>query len=323
MFKNQAQKEQEAQQALTGQLAPGESLLTYTQGNISGLWTAMPYYIGLTNARLLLLRLKHNQPSGEVFSLRRDLIQKVKRTSFLSSSLQIMLPGDTLTMSVRGGWSKRAKELADLTEAPSAASAPTYTTQTLRQQVMDLRGLGLSSSANKILNSTLAAAPALTADPGMQELQTQTSDTLWALRATAGMLLGTLALNILIGLLILAVVRDQAVAFFTPALCISTLIDGGIAISFLRDHAQYRGFAIFRLVAGFIVYGLIMNLAQGAYLEVLINAAINGGMVLALTGQASRLRTWVSIGVYILGLVMFGGSIIINIVLGIAAATGS
>lgn len=320
MFGNKQQKEQEIQQVLTAQLEPGEILQAYTIGKISNSngFTTDSYYVGLTPIRLILQRVKGNQLSDKPVSIRRDIIKTVKPPNFLASALQIDLLADPLTVYIRGGdWPKRAKELVE--HFGSGSALPPFDSKTLQQQVNDLYKLSLNATAGKVLESALAVNSALSADPSLLESQAQAKETLWAYRAGGGFLLVTVALNLLLILIVLAF--DPALAAQTSLItCVSTLIDVAIGISLIRGQTRYRAFALFRVVAGFIVFGLFVSLSQGAYMDVLSNAAISTAFVIAVTGQSTRTRTWLAIGIYSVGLMILALSFVAAFVTGMMNA---
>ncbi len=81
---------------------------------------------------------------------------------------------------------------------------------------------------------------------------------------------------------------------------------------------QWETWAILRAVLGFIVFGLIV-LVRGAILEFVMQAALCGSLVLVLTGESKRTRTWVAIGIYVIGYV---GLLLLSFVIGFLKGAG-
>jgi hypothetical protein len=303
MNEKENKKEREARQALEARLDANEELLAYTNGNIAGL-TARPHHVGLTAKRLILLPLKRGKPSGQVYSIRRESIKSQKWSGLLWPRLRIKLPEDNLDLSFRGrNWRKRAKELTNLatqTAPPTLADAAT-TSQHHLQQTRDFQGLGFVASARHELSEALRTDPALSTDPSVASLREQLAEARLALRVGAGFLFANIGVAILITALLAILGGGQAVGEFLDSTLIASLIfDLWIGISLWRGRTQWRPWAILRAALGFIIFGL-EALAEGNFLGLIIQAAFSGSLILVLTGESKRSRTWVAIGIYVVG----------------------
>jgi hypothetical protein len=62
-------------------------------------------------------------------------------------------------------------------------------------------------------------------------------------------------------------------------------------------------FAVLRAVLGFIIFGFFGAAAREAYLQVLMSAAMNWEVLVAITGHSTC--TWTAIGLYVFGVVLF------------------
>jgi hypothetical protein len=85
------------------------------------------------------------------------------------------------------------------------------------------------------------------------------------------------------------------------------VIDCVIGISLLRGDPKYKGFAIFRVVAGLVVYGG-MSVVQGDLATLVIQGALSGALLLLLIGVPTplRMRLGVAACVAVLALLVLG-----------------
>ncbi len=298
-----SQQELAVQRTLEKQLAPEEHLLGYTVGNLSEGLGVKRYYVGATSQRMLLLPLEDEKPTNQLFSIRRDFIAQVRASRGGGSVLMVELLGDTLSIVMPGtlSWVECSRELID--NWGTASANPPLTSQTLGQQLKDLRHLKLHSTADKVLESALAANPGLAQEESLSALKTDTKESLLALRVAGAFLLFIDTLNLIFSLAIMRIAPDVTVNLLP--VFVSMAIDVFIAASFLRGHTQYRIWAIVRATLGFVVFGFFGAIAREAYLQVAMSAALNSAVVLVVTGRSTRTRTWVASGLYLLGVVLY------------------
>lgn len=317
MTEIESRKERETRLALEVHLDADEELLAYTSGDITGL-TARKHHFGLTAERLILLPLKRGAPSGQMYSIRRESVESLKWSGSLWPRLRIRLPKDNLDLRFRGGnWRRRARELTNAAtqSSPLPLTYSTTTSQRQLQQTRDFQGLGFSASAQHELSKALEANPALSMDPSVVSLQGQLAEAGLALRVGAGFLFANIGVAILITALLAILGGEQAVSeFLDSGLIISLLADLWIGASLWRGRTQWRAAAIVRAALGFIVFG-VFALAEGGCLGLIIQAAFSGSVILVLTGESKRSRTWAAIGIYAIGyLGLLGLYVLIGVV---------
>lgn len=316
MTEIESRKERETRLALEVHLDADEELLAYTSGDITGL-TARKHHIGLTAERLILLPLKRGAPSGQMYSIRRESVESLKWSGSLWPRLRIRLPKDNLNLSFRGGnWRRRARELTNVaTQAsPLPLTYSTTTSQRQLQQTRDFQGLGFFASAQHELSKALEANPALSMDPSVVSLQGQLAEAGLALRVGAGFLFANIGVMILVTALLVILGEEQPLEFWDSDLIGSLLFDLVIGISLWRGRTQWRPWAILRAVLGFILFG-VLTLAEGGFFDLIMQAAISGSLILVLTGESKRSRTWAAIGIYAIGyLGLLGLSVLIGVV---------
>lgn len=302
MVEKENWKELEARQALETQLVTGEQLLAYTSGNVVGA-TAQPYHLGLTAERIILLPLKRGRPSGQASSLRREVIKSLTGSGWLQYRLRIKAPQDTLTLVCAGRWVKRTKDLVSrfVAAPPPPLASPAAAARLSLQQAQDFMNLGLLASAQQQFQEAVVATPALTADAAAAELQTQLTETRLALRVGAGFSFGNIGVALVIFALLALLGQTQSLAeIFNIPLIISLLIDFYIGINLWQGKAQWRGWALARAIFGLMLYGLIA-LSQSDWFSLITQAAFSGSFIILLTGKSARTRTWIAIGLYLLG----------------------
>lgn len=305
MERKESKSERDIRQALEAQLDTNEELLGYTTGKIAEL-IARPYYIGLTTKRLILMPLGRlmKVPSGEVYSIRREIIRSLKWLRFFSM-LQINLLEDSLSFGFRGhySWEKQAKALVDLIP-PTAASPPVdmaSAKQQHLQQAHDLQKLGVIALAQREANAALQAD--LTsdgADSPAVAMQKQLSETRLALRVGAAFLFANVTI-------VLSAIPGDAWytgEFLRFDLIMALVANIWLGVNLWRGWARGKAWGLPIAALGFINLGLIAVLS-GLFLEVIVFGALVGGFVIALTGKSTRVRTLVAVAIYVLGYLGF------------------
>lgn len=296
-------KEREARQALEAQLDPGEELIAYTRGNITGVLRGVPHYIGLTRECLFLLPIRKRASSNRTFGFRRESVTSLI-LSGLIGTLHIRFPKDKLDFAIRGRlWKKRAKAMVELSAqaaSPSAVDIPLTGSRHL-QQARDFQGLGLIASAQHELSAALQNDPALSMDPSVAPLQEQLTQGRLALRTGAAFLAGNVGLAIVIGALLSILGGVTAVAdYWGTGVAGALVIDVAIGISLWQGQAKWRTVTIFRATLGFLFFGI--GALIGADLTTFISlGAFSGSLLLVLTGESSRSRTLAATAIYGIG----------------------
>ena len=303
MVEKESNKEREAQQALKARLDTNEELLTYTRVNMTAL-IARRHYVGLTNKRLILIRIKGGKPSDQVFSIGREFFESLGWTTGLWPRLRIMLPKDKLDLSVSGKvWKKRGKELDILaTTASYTPVAESYkVAERGLQQARDFLGLGFPASAQHVLTEALRARPALSMDPSVGSLQTELAERLLALRVGAGFLFAEVGLFLLFGALEGLLGGVEAIGeYLDYDLFIALMFNLWLGFGFWMGRTRWRGLAILRAILGILFIGL--SAVPGvAYFDLISQVAWAGSLILVLTGKSRRSRTWIAVGIYIIG----------------------
>lgn len=288
-------KEIEARQQLEAQLEPGEELLAYSGGVIVGMISTEPVYLGLTAERLILLRWRCRKQSGQVLSIWRENINSM-RWSGAWDRLKIKLPKGEFDIACgKRYWRKRAQGLV---KAHTDVSIPQHDETTMNErrlrQIETFQELGLVASAQAVSGGI---RPSFTSEEGSAIPSSEMlAERRLALRIGAGFLFVNVGVVILLSALV-----AMGGGSFQPNLFISAIIDVIIGIYLWRGQArQWATWAIIRAVLGFVFFG-IMSLIQGAFLDFLAQAAFCGSVILVLTGESKRGRTWASIGIYAVG----------------------
>jgi hypothetical protein len=286
-------KEIDARQQLEAQLEPSEELLAYSGGVIVGIVSTRPIYFGLTVERFILLPLKRGKPSGQALSIWRENISSM-RWSGIWDRLKIKLPKGEFSIACgKRYWKKRIKNLVEMhTEAPLPQHDDIMMNERRLQQAEVFQELGLIASAQAVSEGVQSSPEIESTIPSPEIL----AEKRLALRVGAGFLFVNVGVLILLSALIAA-----GGGSLQPNLFISAIVDIIIGINLWRGQAhQWATWAIVRAVIGFIFFGII-SLVQGAILDFLAQTAFCGSLVLVLTGNSNRNRTWVSIGIYVIG----------------------
>ena len=289
----ETKKETEARQHLETQLMPGEELLACCGGTIAGLVSNQHYTVGLTAERLILLPLKRGRPSGQALSFWREFISSMSWSGGWSR-LKIKLPKGGLSIAcAKRYWKKCFKGLV---EAHSGVPIPlhddTISNQRRLEQVRVLQGFSLIASAQAV----------------GQGVQPDASETGWgataatlvekrvSLRVGAGFLVVNSGLLVLATAL-LAVSGEPS----QPLLLVAAAIDIIIGINLWRGQAfRWADWAIVRAAVGLVLFAIV-SLLEGAVLAFVSQAAFSGSVLLVLTGESKRSKTWAAIGVYVIG----------------------
>lgn len=294
-------EEGSVRQALEAQLQAGETLLACTQGQMTGVVQGVPYYLGLTEARLLLVPQKLANQSVGIY---RAHIKALKLTwaGFSADRLQVKLLHDTLLVSIGGGqWRRRAQELVRVgaQEAASPVSMGIAATrQSLVRQAQDFQALGFLASAQRVLNDAAQWDPALSLDPAVEPLQKQLAETRLAYRVGAGFLFAYVGVMALFaGLLVL---MGEGLAGFD----LYTLVSIGLALYFgvalWLGQSEQRQPTIFGVSLGFVAT-FFGNIPDINFINLITGLSFAGAIVLVLTGQSNRRRTWLAIAIYVFG----------------------
>ncbi len=302
--KKENKKEREARTALEGRLAVGEALLGYTSGNIAAL-TSQRYHVGLTPQGLILLPLQRGKPGVYLISIRRENIKSLKYSGLLSGKLKVELPCDGLDIAIQGrGWHRRAKDLA-LAYGQAAPLAPTDSAtagQRHLAQVRDFQALGFLASAQQQLDEATRVNPALSMDPAVSHQRERLAETWLAFRVAAGFLFADLALAFFRAVFLFMMSARTATNFFSASLVLIAFIDIVIGVSLWQGRTRWRTWALARAVFGLILQAWFM-VGRGTYWDLVNQASFSGAMILVLTGESNRNRTWIAIIIYVVGYV--------------------
>ncbi|HKI54697.1 MAG TPA: hypothetical protein VJ987_11275 [Anaerolineales bacterium] len=124
-------------ESITGHLAPDESLREYSWGTTEGSMSVVyllfgaigalltgqnrpGYFVGLTDKRVILIKVNGKTPTGEVYSIEIGDIKGLKyRSSGSAGNLRVHLSADTLILIFdKRPWWGRAKNMAKLMPLP-------------------------------------------------------------------------------------------------------------------------------------------------------------------------------------------------------------
>lgn len=286
-------------QVLEAHLQTGETLLAYTKGQVAGV-VSVPYYLGLTEARLLLVR---PQASGQSFSIQRAQIRALNVTwaGFSADRLQVKCLNDTLLVNISGAvWRRRAQALAQVggQTPPTSASLPTAP-QSLVRQALDFQALGFLASAQQTLNDAIRLDPLLSQDAAVVPLQKQLAETRLAYRVATGFLFVYVGLMALLAALLM--LMGEGLAEFGN---LQTLISIGLALYFgvalWQGRSEQRLPTILGVILGF-VFTLLGNIAEFNVVSLITGLSFAGSIILVLTGQSNRRRTWLAVALYVFG----------------------
>jgi hypothetical protein len=291
---------------LEAQLEPGEELLAYTGGAITGIVSTRPIYLGLTAERLILLSLKRGRPTGQIWNIWRENIVSLE-WSGLWDRLKIRLPKDRLDIACgKRYWKKRARNLIEShLETPVPRHDAEIMMQRTLEQIEVFHELDLIASVEAMSEDVRRANPEIELAVSSPEVLAEKR---LALRVGAAFLFINAGIAVLFGALI--VMGDGSLE---PGLFVSIIIDLVIGINLWKGNArQWSNWAIIRAALGLIFYGII-SLVGGAYLDFVAQAALCGSIILVLAGESKRGKTLASIGIYAIG---FLGVILLSFVIG-------
>jgi hypothetical protein len=294
--------ERENRQSLEALLEPGEELLAHTSGFLFDR-PYQHYAIGLTPKRLILLRKrkakKGGAPRPEVYSLLRRSIRSAGReTTNKGAVLKFNLPADhdELEFSFPGPGDKA---MADRVNTDRYSDAMP-TAQDMLEQARVFKSLGFPASTERALNKALELDPALSTHPEVTGLKEQAVEDRLALRVAAWF--------IWIGLAIVALMIIGSGAGFMEvvlALAGGVVAGAALALPLWRAQRQDRAMILIRAGIPLVVFTVIL-VRYHAVLPFVIAAAVDGAMILVLTGRSSRAKTLAAIGLYAIGLIAFG-----------------
>jgi hypothetical protein len=284
--------ELKVRQLLEAELNPGEELLAYTQSQTAGLITRKIHNLGLTTERLMIMRVRKDQPSGRVLNIRRNNVEKLS-WSGVWATLKIKLGSDTLSFNCRKGyWKKRAKAMANTHSQmgiPDASTNMILTSQERLQQAQDFQELGLLNSGKAELEKAIQANPGLATDSEVVSLRKKLVEQSLALRVGAGFFAITLLLLIVFALL--------GSVWLNPIGVILLIFTG---YNLWRGNTSWRWWGIFLGIINALIFSL-GSWAAGGILEALSWAAFGAAVLIVLTGVSQRSRTWIAVGVYTFG----------------------
>ena len=253
---------------------------------------------------LSILPLKRGKPSGQVLSIWRENIISM-RWSGIWDRLKIKLPKGEFDIACgKRYWKKRVKGLVEThTELPIPQYDDTVTNERRLEQVKVFQELGLIASA-QAMSEGVSLPPEMESAVPSPEMLTEKR---LALRVGAGFLFINTGLMALLAVLIVL-----AGGSVSPSNLIAAVVDVIIGINLWRGRGnQWQGWAIARAALGLLVFGLT-SLLQGAFLQFLGQVAFCGSLILVLTGESKRNRTWASIALYVGHL----GTLLLTLVIG-------
>jgi len=303
--------EQSTRELLETVLAPGEKLLAYSGGVLPGLFSNKPIAAGITTRRLMIQPLKKNIKNGPALTIWRKCIESIKFSS-IGSRLVVKVPqGSLIIITNKSYWKTRAKKFPEqLRSMPLGQTLPWPTGSQLEAQINGFEELGLINSALAISKTS--------PDPELGESSARfqkLTDQRFSYQVAAGFLL----FNILIGLLFAFLGLISGIPIL-PSLFISAVIDLLIGLNLWKGQIQpWAGWALLRAGVGAVLYG-ILYISQGLYLDLLAQLSFCGAIILVLTGDRDRMRSYTAIGIYAIG---FLGIITITFILGLLSGVGS
>jgi len=304
MAESENDKERSVRQALESSLVAGESLLAYASGTQSMLLKSKPCHLGLTESRLIIiLPDQQSQAANPSVSIRREKIKSVSVRGGWSryNRLEVKTVKDGLNLSVSGGWKKRAKALARLVkeQPPTVSAGQVVTPESLLQEAQDFQTLGMIASAQVSLKQATNMNPAIGMDPSAEKLKTQLAEMRLAMRVGTGFLFGNLGVIFLLSVCV--VVGSQSLANF---LDLATLWTIGISVYFgvnlWMGKNEQRMNTVGAVILGY-VFTALSALGSGNFIGLVTGVGFAGSIALVLTGNSSRTRTWIAIGIYAIG----------------------
>jgi hypothetical protein len=301
-MENENKRESQVRQRLEEVLEPGEELLAFSKGKTAEVVLAQSVDIGLTKDRIVLLSKKWGKrlPCNCV-TIWRENVESMKWSS-LWNRLNIRVPGGSFNAASAGGrWKRRLRDLADRHNELSVPTCdlPT-TTQRQVEQIETFREIGLITACVALIRNLSMTTELETVMAGTLE---EIGEKRLALRVGAGMLFVNAIVGALMSGLMLLLLSGQTGATEGIGIvwCTSSVpatIDILIGFALWRGNGrQWANWAIIRAVLGAVFFGFA-NLAQGYFLDALLQIALSGSLVLVLTGKGNRTRTWIAIAIF-------------------------
>jgi hypothetical protein len=294
--------ERENRQSLEALLEPGEELLAHTSGYLSDS-PFKHYAIGLTPRRFIMLRKrkakKGSTPPPEVYSLLRRSIRSAGRgTTNKGVVIKFNLPADhdELEFSSSGPGDKAVVDRVNQDRYPDAMP----TAQDMLEQARIFKALGFPASTERALNKALELDPTLSTRPEITGIKEQAVEERLALRVAAWFIwigMGIMALMII----------GSGAGFMEIFLALAGGVIAGVvlALPLWRAQTQDRTMILIRAGIPLLVFTVILVRYRDVF-PFAIAAAIDGAMILVLSGRSSRPKTLVSIGLYAIGFIAFG-----------------
>ncbi len=199
-------------------------------------------------------------------------------------------------------WRRRAKEFTEThtqLPQPKIPREPEELKNRLIQQAQALHDLGFLRAANAEIEK-LQRDPTHAADPETQRITHQFAEERLAIRVGAGFLFINVAIAAsLMGLFALCGLLSEAPA--TLLLVLPAIIDVLIGINLWKGTSrQWQGWAVLRAVLGIVFLGIAL-LGQGQTVDFITQTSYCAAIIIVLTGESSRKRTWLAVGVYSIG----------------------
>jgi len=303
----------QAREVLETTLTPGERLQAYTSGSMTVEFFSKTYHLGLTMDRLILLPHKRGRQSGRVISIQRENIESLKWSGF-GGSLRIKFGMDECQISIsKRHWRRRAKSLVDLHNQlpqPNILLERDEKKSRIIQQAEAFHDLGFLRSAIAEIEK-LQPDPENAVDPEVQRINQQFADERLAVRVGAGFLFINIGISVvLMGLFALCSLSESLA---TILLLIPAVIDIMIGINLWKGTSrQWQSWAVLRAVLSIPFYGFIF-LSQGQILDFVIQTSLCASILIVLTGDSNRNRTWLAVGVFGIG---FLGLVVLSLIAG-------
>jgi hypothetical protein len=266
-------------QYLELQIDPGERLLAYSGGIMTGLISSSQLAVGLTNKRLILLPIKRGKVVDPVRTIWRPYLESIE-FSGLFSRMRIKVTGSALSLNPnKPFWKKRTKQLNEILKAIPKFSLDQ---NQIREQAKTMEELGLVNAALQIIQA--AGIDEQPDQAGELSFQEKLKNSRFAHRAGAGFLF----VNALLGLI--------AITGF-----VSAAIDILIGVYLWQGKTKpWAGWAILRAALGAVLFGILF-ISEGDYLFMLAQLSLSGSVILALVSKYDRLGTYTAIGIYVIG----------------------
>ncbi|MEM7800767.1 MAG: hypothetical protein AAF633_16370 [Chloroflexota bacterium] len=283
--------------ALTPHLAASEMLLAFTAGRIDPEPDAMQelghhLYLGLTSHRFLL----YFPQVGEVLPIWRATVTDLEWESGIRT-LRMHFKTESLNIVCRGSrWADRASLFVEIDQTvpirPELAQFEDNLVQRRLMEVAGLKQLGFEATAQRLLNE---ARPAQPWDPSTGQFEASLRDQQFALRSTSLFLLAQGTAELILG-------SQLQIPLFGIILAV---------VDFIIAAQLWRGKPLLWGKVGGKVAQLRAVLVGGLVGLILFSAGDLGGIwphlllalivPLALGGSRRRGKTWMAIGIFLIG----------------------